>query len=239
MKFAINNEHRKFFQKNGWVEFKDFVSSDQIVAMNQEIDHVLADRLGVTPEKLKTVLSDEAFSKGHDLWRGSPLLSKYTLLPRFAEIATELLEKKPLRLGYDQLFPPLELTQRFHPSVYSAFLNQEASLESTCCLTGVACGLIFTLGEEPPPAEESKSNGEAATIFSRSKGHAVFFLPSLTIQWNAISIAPQQRYYLIVYTHRLSLYTLQPADPHTHWLKQLGYVFNEKLRDRLHPIVYR
>lgn len=238
MKFAIANDHRKFFQKNGWIEFNDFVSPDQMIVMNEEIDRVLADRLEVSPEKLKTVPSEQLFLKGHDLWRESPKLSKCTLLPRFAEIATELIEKKPLRLGYDQLFPPLDSINNFQPSLYSAFLNQEAPLESICCLTGLACGLIFALGESSS-VEEDKVKEEANAVFPRTKGHAVFFLPSLTIRWDAIPLEPGQRYYLIVYTYQLSRYSLQPADPHTHWLKQLGYVFNDKLKDRLHPIVYR
>jgi hypothetical protein len=238
MKFAIANEHRKFFQKNGWIEFDDLLSADQLAIMNREIDQVLATRLDTSPGNLKTFSSEQIFLKGHDLWRSSPSLSQCTLFPRFGEIATELIEKKPLRIGYDQLYPPSNTISTLPASTYDSFLSRESSLDSMCCLTDVACGLIFALGESPSVVDGSDV-AEAKSIFPGTQGHAVFFLPSLNIQWDAIGSSPQQRYYLIVYTRLSSRYVLQPADPHTHALKQLGYIFNDKLNDRHHPIVYR
>ena len=46
-----------------------------------------------------------------------------------------------------------------------------------------------------------------------------------------------QDYLLIVYAQRTTLYWPEPADPHAHGLKRLGYVFGDRLSDEFHPIL--
>ncbi len=241
MKFATAKEHRNFFQNHGWIEFEELISNDQLTLANQAIDQVLAERLNASPERLRLLPSEQLYLQGHDLWRSNSILRKLVTQTRFAEIASELIEKKPLRLGCDQLFPARHQQTQLSataPQVYTHFLEQTTTLEAVSCLQGVTCGLMLSLGgKETVPFEKIPSEG--ADIFPSQPGHVIFFRPNIPIKWDSLYLHEGQRFYLIVYTQMSAHYQLQPQDPHTHALKRLGYVFNDKLNDRLHPIIYR
>jgi len=239
MKFAIAKEHRDFFQKNNWIEFENFLTSAQVAQLNQAINQVLVKRLNIDLEHLRLASPDSCYLQGRDLWRANPKIQELTCYPRFAEIASELVEKKPLRLGYDQLFPsrsedlkiPLKSSE-----VYKQFLQQTTSLESVSCIQGLKCGLMISLGK---PTDQEIQKSEKIDIFPTKAGNAIFFQPQLLVDWHTLYQHPDQRYYLITYAQALSFYQLQPQDPHTHALKHLGYIFNDKLSDKLNPILFR
>lgn len=242
MKFAIAKEHRDFFQKQGIIEFEDFLSSDQLKLFNQAVDQALAERLSMPVERLKLLPSESFFAQGRDLSRANEVLRKYVCQARFAEIASELIEKKPLRLGYDQLFPA-RYQAKFGPEqkqkVYTQFIEQTTDLETISCLQGVVCGLMLCLGTTGQSIPEESVPVEGIDIYPRQPGHAIYFNPKTAINLHNLYAHPGQRFYLIVYTQATAHYQLQTHDPHTHTLKHLGYVFNDKLNDKLHPIVYR
>jgi len=79
----------------------------------------------------------------------------------------------------------------------------------------------------------------SGTVFPAKPGNAIFFQPHLEFDLEKLLEQPNQRYYLIVYTQHLSLYYPQPGDPFGHVLKKRGYNFNDKLNDKLHPVIYR
>lgn len=234
MKLAIIKEHRDFFQKNGLIEFEDFLTEEQIQAFDQGINQALAQKTGLSAEKWRQLSSDQLFVQGRDLWRSDEGLRKLTCQPRLAQIVSELIEQKPLRLGYSQLLTVRQSEPSGkQPTVSSQFFQQQASLNDVSCLSGVACGLLLCLSG----AEEEESH--ASDIFPYKPGHAILFQPTLTVPWEQIYQHAGQRFYLITYTYLLAHYQLQPKDPHTHLLKHLGYVFNDKLSDRLNPVVFR
>jgi hypothetical protein len=246
MKFSTAKEHRDFFQKHGWIEFEGLISNDQLNQAHQAIDQVLAERLNVSPERLRILSSEKFYLQGRDLWRSNPFLQKLVSQTRFAEIAAELIEKKTLRLGYDQFFPARQqMPFAQETQVYSHFLEQNASLQAVSCLQGVACGLILSLGgKEGVPADEETSveetdSSKGIDIFPRQSGNIIFFQPNVPIHWGHLYTHLGQKFYLIVYTLPSAHYQLEPQDPHTHALKRLGYVFNDKLSDKLNPIIYR
>lgn len=240
MKFATAKEHRDFFQKQGWIEFEDLLSNDQLTLINQAIDQVLAERLNVTPEQLRLLSSEKFYLQGHDLWRSHSFLQKIVTQVRFAEIASELIEKRSLRLGYDQLFSAYHQTSfsREISPVYSGFLERIAPLDAVSCVQGVACGLLLGLEGKKEHSEEIIPL-EGIDVFPSQAGRAIFFQPSVPINWSRLYTHLGQRFYLIVYAFASARYLLQPQDPHTHALKRLGYIFNDKLNDKLHPFVYR
>jgi hypothetical protein len=237
MKVAIAKEHRDFFQKQGVIEFQDFLSLEQVEAFNQAINQALLSKINVSPEKWRHLSSEQVFINGRDLWRSNEELRKLISQPRLAAIASELIQKKPLRLGYDQLFParhPTSITNA--TSVYGKFIHQTVTLEEISCLTGVLCGLMICLSA---PDSEKADNEFKPTIFPRQPGYVTFFQPTCSFNLEDLYQYPNQRFYLIVYTQAITHYQLQAKDPHTHALKSLGYVFNDKLSDKLNPIVYR
>lgn len=234
MKSAIIKEHRDFFQKNGLIEFEDFLTEDQVQAFNESINQAIGQRTNLPAERWRHLSSDQLFLQGRDLWRHNDELRKLTCQPRFAQIAAELIEQKPLRLGYTQLLSVRQTEASSQPTVSAQFFQQQASLNEVSCLSEVACGLLLCLSASD---EEKESKG--LDIFPKMPGHAVFFQPTLNLPWDAIYQHIGQRFYLITYTYLVSHYQLQPKDPHTHVLKHLGYVFNDKLLDRLNPVVFR
>lgn len=240
MKLSTAKEHRDFFHKNGWIEFEEFLSNENLAQTGKAVDQVLSERLKTSEAQLRFISPEMLFLQGRDLWRSSPSLHKLAAQVRFAEIASELIEKKPLRLGYDQLIPAPAHMQSGdgREAVYAHFLEQPAALESVSCLKGVLCGLIWALDDLVQNVEEAPL-AEGIDIFPKKGGNAIYFKPDVLINWKALYSHPGQRFYMVVYTSAFSLYILQPQDPHTHSLKRLGYIFNDKLNDRLHPIVYR
>lgn len=241
MKFSTAKEHRDFFQKHGWIEFDDLLSPEQLNTANQEIDQVLAERLNVSVSRLKTFGSEKIYLHGHDVWRSKSFLQKLITQTRFAEIASELIERRPLRLGYDQLFPA-RMQKPFSDEaaqVYSQFLEQTTSLESVCCLQGVICGFMISLSDQEVELSEEKVSLGGIDIFPSRPGNVIFFQPNVLINWSDLYSHLGQRFYMVVYTQPYANYLLEPKDPHTHSLKRLGYIFNDKLNDALNPIIYR
>jgi hypothetical protein len=229
MKISIAKEHKDFFEKEGWIEFEELLTSSQLNQFNQAIDFALKAKLNTTPEKIKRMTQEELYAAGRDLSRHEETLRKLVTQPKLAEIASSLVGIRPLRLGYDQLLPPFipSLFQDLTPQTYEKYIDNASTLEGTSCVKEVAVGLIICLG--PDDDEENLFN----------KGSIIFFNPQAPLDLVRLKSHPDQRYLLIVYTESLANYILQVDDPHTHDLKNLGYVFNDKLRDKTHPIVYR
>lgn len=235
MKFATAKEHRDFFQKQGWIEFDEFLTSQQLEKANLWIDQALAMRQNIPIEKLHFLSSEKLYLNGHDLWRTNQNLLKLATQPRFVKIVSELIDKKPLRLGYDQ-FLPVHKKVEGGEQTYSHFLEQTANLETISCLREILCGMIWNLGNA---AENISETSDGIDVFPKKRGNAIFFRPEAMVNWNNLKHHPEQNFYMVVFTGAISHYFLQPTDPHTHALKGLGYIFNDKLKDNLHPIVYR
>ena len=256
MKFSTSKEHRDFFQKQGWIEFEGLISDDQLNSLNQAIEQVLTQRLNVTHSRLRTLSSEKCFLEGHDLWRNHPFLQRFVMQTRFPEIISELIEKRALRLGSDQFFPSLvkTLSPQEDSQIYQKFLDQITPLNGVSCLRGLACGMIISLngrkkeeekveGEEKhsafPGKEEIVPPVEGINIFPTTSGSVIFFQPHSAINWKQLLTSSDRKFYMITYTQHSAYYQLEPQDPHTHTLKRLGYILNDKLNDKLHPIVYR
>ncbi len=241
MKFSTAKEHRDFFQKHGWIEFEGLISDDQLLNANDLIDRTLAERLNVTPERLNNISSEKKYVEGHDLWRANPALQKLVSQARFTEIAAELLETRTLRLGCDQIFPSREQKPFLNETlqVYSHFLEEVASLEAISCLKGIACGVMICLGAKGEAEKPHTDSIDVIDVFPKSRCHVIFFQASAQVNWNRLYSHLGQTFYLVVFTNLHAHYQLEPRDPHTHTLKRLGYIFNDKLNDRLHPIIYR
>jgi hypothetical protein len=241
MKFAITKEQRNFFQKHGWIEFEECLSFDQIALFNQMIDNILASRLQKPIEKLKQLSSGQLFMQGRDLWRSNPSLLALIRQLQFGQIASELIEKKPLRIGYDQFFSSQNeaLLEKETTTHYAHFIKDSIALEEVSCLEGIACALMLALGPKNNHLTEKADSTEGMNIFPTTPGNVIFFLPNFPIDWSKLHTFSNQNFYLIVCTHGRAFYRLQPKDPHTYALKHLGYIFHDQLNDKINPIIYR
>lgn len=234
MNFTVIREHREFFRKHHWIECEGILSTEELKRVSEEIPKVLADR---STEVRSPSLSIKAFDKqnfgiGHDIWRGATSLKKIILSHSLAGIASELIEQKPLRFGYDKLFPAV--TSIPTRDSYAAFLQTTPTLEEMSCIQGVLCGAMLCLSNENGRMNEEISS----TIFSKNPGHAVFFAPGWALPLNEIYQNPGCSYLLLVYTKVNAVYFAQQGDPHLHHFKRLGYSFGDRLKEPFHPIVY-
>ena len=236
MKFATASEHRDFFQKQGAIEFEGLISSEQLKQLNKEINSTLSAHLKIAPSDLKKQTSQTLFMNGRDLWRDQPNLKKIVWQKIFSEIAAELIEAKPLRLGFDQYFPS---PSRFGLSdnesrSYDDLLNKKLPLIDISSLQGVLCGLM--LCTFAPVAEAEAIPGD---IFSTTAGNGVFFAPETPLAFDRMRNLMGNNYLMLVYVQQTTVYVPGQEDPQTHALKKLGYTYGDKLNDKLNPIIYR
>lgn len=232
MKSAVESEHRQYFRKNHHIEFDGLLTSVQVEEINTGLAEVLASRLHVKTPHAFQEPADQTFSVGRDLWRSNDVLRKYATSSRLAEIASELIEYKPLRLAYDQFYPSLHSTvPPFLASTpYRELIRQPRSLKEVSCVQGVLGGVILCL------AGDTENNH---SLFTGKAGNGVFFSAETVLDFHELFQEKPHRYWMIVYTHPTSIYVLQEADPQTHEMKRAGYVFGDKLSEKLNPLVYR
>lgn len=229
MKFATNSDHRDFFRKNGRIEFEDL--ADLSTLPLSLIKKNICQRLAVPEQKFDYLPFEKLFSAGRDLWRNEPALKKLVLNPSFAQIVSELVEQKPIRIGYDQFFskkPPLISSGSDH---YEDFISQPRTLEEISSLQGVLGGLFLCLASRKVP--------EASSFFPAKEGHGVFFKADLPIPFPELANFPESSFLLIAYAKASTVYCMKPTDPLTASLKKAGYEYGDKLTDQLNPVLYR
>ena len=109
MNFTVVREHREFFRKHQWIECDGVLSQDEQKRLVEGIPAALAEREEVKSSVIVKAFDKQNFGIGHDLWRSRAAPLKKIILSRsLAGIAGELIEQKPLRFGYDTLFPAIE-----------------------------------------------------------------------------------------------------------------------------------
>lgn len=243
MKYTIIGDHRDYFQKNHAIEFEELLTQSQLSDLDESIDEVLAGRLQIAQKNLAAQTPHSLFMAGRDLWRTHISIRKIVTSARLAHIASELIEIKPLRLGYDQFFSGGSLRwtygQENHP--YSQLLSEVHSLADISCLQGVLCGLMLCLSfsHEGQSIQLPKDAEAPLNIFCSKPGSGVYFDPSSPIDFSQLTHRKGDRYLLITYVQPSSVYLLKENDIHTHALKSVGYVFGDKLKEKLNPIVFR
>ncbi len=230
MKFATAKEHRDYFRKHRHVEFEGLLTVQQCMEINLEIDAALAQRLGMRVSSLLAQSVDKLYTSGRDLCRASPKLKKISLHKGFAEAAADLLEHKPLRIGYDQLLPgSAKAASMYHVAGDHAYMHRSATLPEVSCIQGVVGGLILCI---------KASETSVSPLFPTQAGHGVFLAPDMVIDFNALEALTDARYLLITYAQYSSVYCHQEGDPQVNYFRSLGYNFGDRLSEKLHPQVY-
>ena len=228
MHFSVVREHRDFFRKNHWLECEGVLSQDELGRAAQSISQALAKRLGVT-DSVRTP-ADQVFAAGRDLRRETPALKKIVCSHFLGEIAGELIERKPLRLGYDMLLPA-PFADFLATGSYEEFIGKTPTLIEMSGIQGVLCGAMLCISG---PSAEVETHG----LFSTVPGSAVYFKPDWPLPLHELRARKGHLYLLIVYVDPKAVYCRQEQDPHLHEFKRLGYQFGDRLTDTLNPIVY-
>lgn len=157
------------------------------------------------------ILSELPTKKQRDLWRTQAPLKQIVFSKRLAELVFELTQKKPLRLAYDQYIP-----ERLH------YEEQDPLKE------------IF--GSEPLQNRTSISSLIGALLIGIKTSESYFILPTCAFPYESLEPHP---FFMIAYGDSHSQYLYETRDPENHYLKSLGYVFGDHLKDNLHPILLR
>lgn len=223
MRFAINANHRDFFYKNQYIEMEGILSLDQVAALKKNADTLLGARLRHPVEKLGQKSGTQLFQAGYDLWRDSDDIKKITHKNTFATIAYELFQILPLRYAFDQYIYTTQNSQSVFP--------QPLSLDELSCLRPLAGALIL-------PLEDLKHPFPSFPLPLKA-GSGLFITPSLPIPWPELFATPDLRLMIIGFGLDRTTFCPDTSDPHAVNLKKLGYVFNEHLKDSLHPVLLR
>lgn len=237
MHFTVVREHREFFRNHHWIECEAVLSSEELKRISEGIPRVLKERteakvIQAGSSAYSKAIDKNGFEEGHDLWRGSGQLKKIILGSGLAGIAGELIEQRPLRIGYDTLFPAV--SKNPGKNTYESFLKTHPALHEMSCIQGVLCGAMVCVSSDG----EITAQESSTTIFSKTLGNAVFFSPDWPLPLDEIYQNPGFTYLLIVYVKVNAVYLSKQGDPHLHHFKRLGYNFGDRLKEPFHPVVY-
>ena len=223
MRLTITFDHREFFNKNHYIEFEGIISPDQAAALKKECEEVIAKRLQLTPARLHQCPAPQIYQAGYDLWRDSGSIKKSTQKNTFASLASELTQVLPIRYGFDQYFATTKCTV----SAYDVPL----SLQEISSMKPLACGLLLALNDLAAPP--------SFFPMPLKTGSGLFISPSFALPWPQLFSTPGLSFLLIAYAQQKTFFCADTRDPHAVSLKKLGYVFNDLLKDSLHPILHR
>jgi hypothetical protein len=224
MRFAITADHREFFTKNRYIEFEEILPNDQVALLKKNAEETIAKRLRITPEKLKEKNAPELYSAGYDLWRDNEEIKKISHKQAFSSLASELMQAIPLRYGFDQYFATYQCSAT---SPYDV----PYSLQDISCIHPLAGGLLLPLQDLSSPP----------TFFPMPLkiGNGLFISPTFALPWPHLFSTCGLCFFLIGYAAEKASFCADSHDPHAVSLKKLGYVFNDPLKDAIHPIVFR
>ena len=246
MKLTISIEQHDFFQENHAIEFAGLLTQKQVENLRNSVEVALSERLKIEKKQLQEKSPFQLFTAGHDLWRSDLLLQQNIRQAHLAEIASELIGRKSLRLGYDQIFyqRPLAYYHSKESNVYTELLQKHCSLQEMSCLQGSLCGVLLCLSDpidqrsqETP--SEANVLGFPLTLFPKQAGSGIFFDADAKIDFSHLFQHQYQYYLMIVYTYTSAVYVLNEKDPFLQSFKDLGYSYGDRLSDKSNPIICR
>ena len=230
MRFEIAGEHISFFERYGYVEFESFFSLAEVTALRRDIEMLIEQRAirnGPCWETDGNVLgstlpytNDPWTLYGYDMAIASTVVRKALCSPKIGRSAFAFVRKKPLRYAFDRL--------------WNAPSGINSPIEELSSVTPIMIGLIVAL-EDRQSGEEQHKPFEYRSLPSAA-GSVAFISPKTMM---TLPDTTAGRYIVVGYASGVPIYRFQPQDRQTHALKQLGYVFGDRLKETTHPVVFR
>lgn len=225
MQFTITGEHRYYLDKHRKLDLEQVLPESKVENLKSALAGALRLRLG---DNWKLERSETLFVEGHDLHCTNEGLQKIISQRPWVAAFAELLDCRPLRLGFDQYYPANKSVNKVGEQPYRDFLNKNYSLNESSCIRGICGGILICL---EAPSEE--------TTLPKVPGDATLYLPDCPIPLAELNNPGAGNYFLITYADTISLYVPNKSDPHMHTLKRWGYAFGDKLKEPHYPIIYR
>lgn len=220
MKFVLAKEHHDFFDAHGFIQFEDLLSPVATEKLLKATKEAVGTQLKYSPERLFRESPAKLFLSGRDLWRNHPEVRRISTSQTFAGIASQLARQKPVRLLLDQWIPP------------ALEWDAPLSLEQMVPMQGILGAALIAL-------DSAIFSEETASFFPTEAGNVLFIKPDLPLPLSELSKLRNQNFLMVAYGTPNSVYVPKETDPLSHHLKNLGYVYGDRLSDHLHPIVLR
>lgn len=195
----------------------------QAVSLKKHAVETLEKRMRLPLAKLIQRPSSELFFSGYDLWRDCDAIKKITHRNTLAALASELFQIPTLRLGFDQVV-------LIDPHSTSPFA-EKFSLQETSCLSPLPGALILPL--------EDLSSPLPFFPMPLKIGNGLFLSSTMPIPWPELFSTPGLQFFMIGFAAEKTFFLGGTRDPHAVTLKKLGYVFNDLLKNSLHPILLK
>ncbi|MES2121313.1 MAG: hypothetical protein V4492_00875 [Chlamydiota bacterium] len=221
MPFTVQLEHRDFFEKNKFIELEELFSVEQVDVLNRHLDQALSNRTKTRKEARTQTQTQTQFVDGYDMWREDAQIKKITQKHNIAEVVAEIFRTTPLRIAFD-LFLAAGHTSPF---------SKELPLTESSCLQPLTGALLLQL---------SDSTGEVSGFpLPSKKGNVLIISPQFPIPWPTLFATPGIRLFMMGFGGQKTLYRAEIKDPHAPFLKKLGYVYGDFLKDSSHPLLVR
>ncbi len=217
MRFKLIADHRKFFSQEKQIELEDVFKPEAIEALSGLVDQILGQKMR---KLIETEPPHNLFKVGRDLWRDHPDIKHFVCHRTIGHLAGQLYDPPLLQLAFTQVFRTTEQT--------GFSLLPPSSLQEISCIQPLAGAALIRL----------KGKAHHSPLLPKKRENLVFFAPDLLIPWEIFFQEPHQSYLLIAFAPAKALYLLEKRDLHTHDLKKLGYVFGDRLKGELHPILW-
>ncbi len=212
MKHIIEFSQIEFFKQHGYLELEGLLSDSKLNFLKEAI------KIKKNEIEKNYFSSEEHFFHFHDLFTKSEELKKFLTGPTIAHILTYLAHDKYFRICFDQLI------------YYPLSQNYPNPLKiDDLSFQNMKMGLLIHISGEPI---------EELPIFPKTRGSATFFDPKVLLDLTPFYKPTGSEFLLIGFGSQDSRYRFKETDPHTHFLKNYGYVFGDPLSNQTHPIVF-
>jgi hypothetical protein len=225
MKFVVSLDHQRFFNEYGFIEFEELVTPEKLKEINRALDTVLVKRTGAKLSALKDLPPAELFPYARNLWMDSEGIKKFDCQGRLTEIVLSLSKKNELILGYDQLLIPEQpLANPYYPAAFPEALP----LADVSSAQDIVCAMVVCL----------QGGGEGSFgIFPAKEGNVTFIRAQTPVDFSVLEQNQDKRFLLVAFADPKSVYLYREKDPNTHFNKQKGYVFGDRLFNKGHPAI--
>jgi len=235
MRYCIDHEETNCFERNGFVLLKELLSPKKIQKLLSSFHNIFQEQKdSIESQKREAREGIDTSFYGRDVAIQSPEVRKILFSKEIGQIACHLSLKKKLRYGGDWLWQGNHM-----PWIMGA---EDSTLSSSFCINPIvlACLIALTDLNQGESHVEGKESPNESLYLPEKAGDALYFSSNLNFPWLSLQKKEtNQKFLLFVYAEEGVAYMLNPLDPHTHYLKRLGYVFGDRLKETTHPHIVR
>lgn len=213
MKHIIEYSQIEFFKTHRYLELEGLIPEKK---MQELVSAIESFRSKVEKKHFD---KSQAFLQFHDLYREIEPLKKFLTSKTLATIISELTSESYFRLAFDQLLLyPMAKNYPHHLKVADDLSFQ-----------GLILGMMIKIGG---------ATEDEISYLPKKTSNVVFFDPTLTLNLDAFDSPTGTEVLLVGFGFQDIRYRHKDSDPHTHLLKNYGYVFGDSLINAHHPIVF-